>query len=548
MATDEDPPRTAEGSEGASGVGSRSEPVTMGESPKPPASSDVPAPGDVLAGKYRVERVVGIGGMGVVVAAQHIALEERVALKLLKRDVMRPDTIARFLQEARSAAKIKSEHVARVTDVGTLGSGVPYMVMELLEGEDLGHLVHDRGPLAPSKAADYLLQACEAIAEAHTLGIVHRDLKPSNLFLARRPGGQKMVKVVDFGISKQMSESGAPPLLEDAARTRTSAWLGSPLYMSPEQMRSARDVDHRTDIWALGLILFELCTEHVPFDAPSIVELCGRVLHDEPTPLETWLPDPPPVLASVIDRCLRKNRDERFADVGQLALALAPLAPGSRARVDRIVAIAGGGVDGTAGTDPVPSSSEDALPLPLVRPSVPARPEKPSATNPEAVAAHTSIRPEGPRRDPEEKLRQRGALWLLLLVVLAGGAGGAFLRAGAGPFAPPREIRADTAPSADPPPAVVSAAPLPPAPVAVVPAPVPMVVDAGEDAGRYALHGGVDAGALRRGERKGPIPAAEPPSGMGTAPVPASALKPEVIGEACFQNLPDGTRKPIACP
>ena len=285
-----------------------------------------------------------------------------------------------------------------------------------------------------------------------------------------------MVKVLDFGISKQMSESGAPPPLEDAARTRTSAWLGSPLYMSPEQMRSARDVDLRTDIWALGLILFELCTEHVPFDAPSVVELCGRVLHDEPTPLETWLPDPPPALASVIARCLRKNRDERFADVAQLARALGPLAPGSRARVDRIIAI----VDGAATTDPGPSSDEDAQPLPLLRPSAPSHPEKPRATKPEAVAAHTSVRPEGPLPEPEEKPRRRGALWLglVLVLVLAGGAGGAFLPTNRWPFGvsrppPPREIRADTAPSVVPPPVVVSAAPLPPAPVAVVPAPAP---------------------------------------------------------------------------
>src|SRR3954470_13666053 len=208
--------------------------------------------GEILAGKYRVERVLGVGGMGVVVAATHLQLDERVAIKFLVPDALSSDeAVARFAREARAAVKIKSEHVARVIDVGTLDNGAPYMVMEYLEGGDLSRVLQAQGPLPVEDAVEYVLQACEAIAHAHVLGIVHRDLKPANLFLTKRNDGSQSVKVLDFGISKVLSgNSGASS--SDAAMTRTRAVMGSPLYMSPEQMTSTRDVDGRTDIWALG--------------------------------------------------------------------------------------------------------------------------------------------------------------------------------------------------------------------------------------------------------------------------------------------------------
>src|SRR4051794_37656982 len=197
--------------------------------------------GELLAGKYRVDKVLGVGGMGVVVAAHHIQLDDRVAIKFLLPETLgNGDAVMRFAREARAAVKIKSEHVARVTDVGTLENGAPYMVMEYLEGGDLAAWLQDRGRLPVELAVDLLLQACEAIAEAHAIGIVHRDLKPANLFVARLPGGVQSVKVLDFGISKMtgFSASGG-----ESSATKTSALLGSPLYMSPEQMRSSKDVD-----------------------------------------------------------------------------------------------------------------------------------------------------------------------------------------------------------------------------------------------------------------------------------------------------------------
>src|SRR5687768_2291671 len=197
--------------------------------------------GDILVGKYRVERVLGLGGMGVVVAAQHLGLDQRVAIKFLFPEAFsHPEALLRFDREARAAAKIKSEHVARVTDVGTLENGAPYMVMEYLEGEDLAEYLRREGALRVEEAVQLVLQACEAIDEAHKLGIVHRDLKPANLFCIQKADGSRTIKVLDFGISKL---THSVPATRGMAMTGASAMMGSPLYMSPEQMRSPRTVD-----------------------------------------------------------------------------------------------------------------------------------------------------------------------------------------------------------------------------------------------------------------------------------------------------------------
>src|SRR4051812_47574365 len=241
----------------------------------------LPKEGDVIAGKYLIQRVLGRGGMGVVVAAEHVALRQRVAVKfLLPEAVARAGSVERFLREARAAVMIQSEHVARVFDVGTLETGSPYMVMELLQGSDLGELLQVNGRLPVEQAVDYVLQACEAIAEAHALGIIHRDLKPANLFLTSRADGSMIIKVLDFGISKSTgTPSGSQP---DMSLTRTASVMGSPLYMSPEQMRSTRNVDARTDIWALGVILYELLTGRAAFLADSMPELCAMILTEPP--------------------------------------------------------------------------------------------------------------------------------------------------------------------------------------------------------------------------------------------------------------------------
>jgi serine/threonine-protein kinase len=267
--------------------------------------------------------------MGIVVAATHLQLRQRVAVKLLVGGATR-QAVKRFLREAWAAARLQSEHVARVLDVGPLETGAPYMVIEYLEGEDLSKTLRRRGALAISEVVDYVLQASEAIAEAHHLGIVHRDLKPSNLFVATAADGTKTIKVLDFGISKRVDASGSE---FQTALTQTGQTLGSPLYMAPEQMRSARQVDARADIWAMGVILYQLVTECLPFAPSSMQELVLMMIKDrQPFRPRSHRPDLPQPLEAAILRCLEKDRDRRFASIGDLAEAIAPYGSGEAAR------------------------------------------------------------------------------------------------------------------------------------------------------------------------------------------------------------------------
>jgi eukaryotic-like serine/threonine-protein kinase len=296
--------------------------------------------GDIVAGKYCVEEVLGAGGMGVVVAARHLALHEKVALKFLRpRALEIPEAVPRFLREARAAAKIKNEHVARVSDVGQLDDGMPYMVMEHLEGCDLATLLEQQGPLPVAQCVDFLLQAGEAIAEAHVFGIVHRDLKPANLFCVRRGDGGRSIKVLDFGISKVTREI-------DRAQdiTTTAEMIGSPLYMSPEQLQSSKDVDARTDIWSLGVIVFQLLTARPPFFGRTVTELVYKVATSPPASLRTYRPDLPVRLEEIVARCLEKDRRRRFSTIGELAVALKEFgSKGAEASVERILGTLRGG-------------------------------------------------------------------------------------------------------------------------------------------------------------------------------------------------------------
>lgn len=296
------------------------------ETPEPssaPASTPtakVPAAGAILDGRFRVERLIGKGGMGYVLAAMHLELEQRVAIKLLSPEREHLERGAsRLLREARASARIRSEHVVRVLDVVQGRENPPYMVLEYLEGEDLARRLSRRGKLDAAEAVDLILQACEAVGEGHRLGIVHRDLKPSNLFLCSRPGRNTTLKVLDFGISK-MQETGA-------SLTQSYALLGSPIYSAPEQLRSSRDVDARADIWSLGIVLYECVTGTRPFGGETLAQVCTSILHDTPRSPRAVEPRVPAALESVLLRCLRTAPEERYQSIEELVEALHDFAP-----------------------------------------------------------------------------------------------------------------------------------------------------------------------------------------------------------------------------
>jgi serine/threonine-protein kinase len=272
--------------------------------------------GDILLGKYRVEEIIGVGGMGRVVKAQHLYLQQPVAIKLLLPQMVESQsTVGRFLREAQATVRLRSEHIARVMDVGTMPDGTPFMVMEYLEGHDLNQILRHHGPQMAQAVVDLILQACEGMAEAHAAGIVHRDIKPSNFFITRRPDGSNLLKILDFGISKTPAE------LSELTGTQTV--IGTPTYMAPEQMVSARSTDTRSDIWSMGVVMYQLLAGRPPFEAETYAQLVLKVGNEPPAPLHIPLP---PGLQQIVFRCLEKKPENRIQTVGELARMLAPYA------------------------------------------------------------------------------------------------------------------------------------------------------------------------------------------------------------------------------
>jgi serine/threonine protein kinase len=322
----------------------------------------LPQPGALIAEKYRIERVLGVGGMGIVYGAKHELMNQEVALKLLLPDVAKDkEAVARFLHEGRATARLNSPHVVRVMDVGMEGAA-PFLAMELLAGRDLGQILERQGPFKITETVDYLIEAIEGLSHAHAAGIIHRDLKPSNLFLAQGEDDVRAIKVVDFGISKSMGK-------DSGNLTATSAVLGSPAYMAPEQLRSSKHVDARVDVWSLGVIAFELLTGALPFTGETIGEIFANVLEKAPTRPSTLRVELPGKLEEAILKCLQKSPDARFANIAELAAAIARFGTG---RCDALVA----GIEkrfGAAGAvaTPARSAAIPDLEVPAPRPSTP---------------------------------------------------------------------------------------------------------------------------------------------------------------------------------
>ncbi len=282
-------------------------------------------PGRTVNGKYLIERVIGEGGVAIVVAARNIELDERVALKFLRPEMLAvPEVVSRFAREAKAACSIRSEYVCSVYDVGSTPDGEPFLVMEYLEGDDLDAVIVERGRLRPREAVEYVMQTCEALAVAHAKGIIHRDIKPANLFLTTQAGMQ-IVKVLDFGISKRALTGST--LAGEAPLASTMSLVGTPCYMAPEQLRASAKVDARSDIWALGMSFFEMLAGRLPFKAASIAEVCAAILEQPLASILDHCPDLPLGLAEILHKCLEKDVSKRFQNIAEVATALMPFAP-----------------------------------------------------------------------------------------------------------------------------------------------------------------------------------------------------------------------------
>jgi eukaryotic-like serine/threonine-protein kinase len=412
-------------------------------------------------GKYIIEKTLGRGGMGVVVAARHEQLDEQVAIKLLHPKAAR-DTVQRerFVREARSIVRIKSEHVVRVLDAGVEeGTGAPFIVMEHLEGLDLGQVLAHNGPMSVPMAVDCIIQICEAVAAAHAIGIVHRDLKPSNFFLTKRADGTPLVKVLDFGISKAAAEDGIP----DPRLTETQAVFGSPTYMSPEQIRSSKNVDARSDVWSLGVALFELLTRKLPFVADNVAGLLASVIADPPFRITTFVPNVPAEVEAIVLGCLEKDPARRIGSALELAARLAPFASPDgahlAARMDRVAR----GLGSSQSIPPPPvSGSIPSFPPPPNVPSMPSAPFPP-------VAFGTTDTDLSALRGPRNNARMVGiviAVFAAIGLVVAGTLGVVSLRRDPEPAAarppettPPPPETTPPPPETTPPPVVAATAP-----------------------------------------------------------------------------------------
>ncbi len=388
-------------------------------------SWEIPGRGETIAGKYVIEGPCGRGGLAVVLSAMHLGLDRRVAIKVLLPEwAGDAEVVRRFVREGRTATRIKSEHVVRVFDVGTLESGAPYLVLEFLEGHNLEDIVTNWGPIAVPTAIDWVLQASEAIAEAHAHGIVHRDLKPANLFLTRRADGSACIKVIDFGLSKLTD----PRLRGVSKITLPTDVMGSPHYMAPEQLRATCDADERTDLWALGAVLHELITGQPPFSGQTVAEICASVL-TQPTPrISSIRANAPPGLERAILRCLEKDPEARFANVAEMAYAVAPFGTAVSGRsYERIARMAGPPAPAVLPSAPLLNSPSTLAHNEVTLPSLPSLPPPAPEDGAAPRASWPSDPPGRDARRPVQGTDASARVVLGSLLMLAGVGAGVFM-------------------------------------------------------------------------------------------------------------------------
>ncbi len=485
-------------------------------------SWDIPSRGETIAGKYVVEAPCGRGGLAVVLSAMHLGLDRRVAIKVLLPEwAGDAEVVRRFVREGRTATRIKSEHVVRVFDVGTLESGAPYLVLEYLEGHNLEDVVTNWGAVAVPTAVDWVLQAAEAIAEAHAHGIVHRDLKPANLFLTRRADGSACIKVIDFGLSKLTD----PRLRGVSKITLPTDVMGSPHYMAPEQLRASCDADERADLWAIGAVLHELITGQPPFSGQTVAEVCATVLTQQTPRISSIRANVPPGLERAVMRCLEKDPDARFASVAEMAYAVAPfgtvVSGGSYERIARM-----------AGPPAPPALPEPprALSNEVTLPSLPSLPPQPTNDGRQSRSSWPSDTDPRPQRAPGTDASARVVLGSLLM--LGGIGAGIFMfmyssvhgvepptvgvtaaqpTTSASPAASSQPV---PTPQATPEPTPTPATPAPTAPATVQLAPEPPATPA-------------PTAPATVQPPAGPAPAAAPETRPQVQPAPAAARMPE---------------------
>jgi serine/threonine-protein kinase len=469
-------------------------------------------PGDLVGGKYVIEALLGAGGMGAVFLANHEQLRRHVAIKFLLSEAMsNPDAFARFEREAHAAAALQSDNVTRVIDMGALPGGAPYIVMEYLEGEDLAARLMVEGRLPIEQAVAYVIEACDALSEAHALGIVHRDLKPANLFLARRPNGSVRVKVLDFGISKMSASGNAKGM----SLTGTGAVMGSPLYMSPEQLKGSGKVDERSDIWSLGVVLYEFLAGQPPYMGDAFPEQCALILTAAVPPLRAKRPDVSPRLEAVVMRCLAKEASARFSHVGELTAALLAAVPNANL-----------GASGRLAVSQAPSTVPDARgaggTLALSRTPRPSPQREGSVTA--VPVSHTGV--------PQEMSRRAMGIIVALAACALGAAAVIFaMRPSSDHGAPPPIQAVQTSPVAAPGPAI----PTPPSEPSTATPPPPDTAAPAAPPATAASPSQPTApsspGARPRSHASPPAPATPPPSPV--APPAAAPAAPAPGAKDC---------------